>query len=482
MGQSRSKPSTTSTLSSNSWRRLSDSDCLHLLSHPEYFDNQLISIEQQQQYGQTIPRSGSTSIFFDTIDNCQQLQPPPRPPSLSSSTTSQHYPSNNQNVTMRSISMNSTSSKSYRNSMYPGSLDNHHHFCMEHDNNRSMTPSSLNTQSVRNTPPPPPPQQQQQPQPSLVSPPILQSSSSSMNTGQLTARIRPLSMFGGPSTLVSLNNNKSLMLPPSLLPKLSDTSKQLENLSLDDLLEQVNQTESSTLHHHHWIMNDNDGDTDSGQTLVAKHSDSSSDCPNDHQTIVDSSNNNDSIKNFECIDQSLPTSSPTTPPPPLPPPPPHTTQQQTSNGSLRHHHGNNSVINGRLVSSSSSSSSSSTNPIRCSGLDCMCERCVQNRFKLLNWLLPNCTRLNSERLLSGKPDGTFLVRKSEKFPGQYTLSFVCRRTVRHCLIMRSVYGFGLRWPYSFETLQQVIIHYSQNSLTEFNSKLNIRLRYPVFSA
>lgn len=93
-------------------------------------------------------------------------------------------------------------------------------------------------------------------------------------------------------------------------------------------------------------------------------------------------------------------------------------------------------------------------------------------------------------------------RKSEKFPGQYTLSFVCRRTVRHCLIMRSVYGksspscqlthsltltflspfpgFGLRWPYSFETLQQVIIHYARNTLAEFNSKLNVRLRYPVF--
>lgn len=51
-----------------------------------------------------------------------------------------------------------------------------------------------------------------------------------------------------------------------------------------------------------------------------------------------------------------------------------------------------------------------TPAIRCSGLDCMCDRCVAIRFKLLNWLLPNCTRLNAERLLSGRAEGTFLVR------------------------------------------------------------------------
>lgn len=49
-------------------------------------------------------------------------------------------------------------------------------------------------------------------------------------------------------------------------------------------------------------------------------------------------------------------------------------------------------------------------PIRCTGFDCRCEKCTQKKFKILNWLLPNCSRVDSERLLSGKPDGTFLVR------------------------------------------------------------------------
>lgn len=55
-------------------------------------------------------------------------------------------------------------------------------------------------------------------------------------------------------------------------------------------------------------------------------------------------------------------------------------------------------------------SASSTGAIRCSGLDCICDRCIQHRFKLLNWLLPNCTRINAERLLHGRMEGTFLVR------------------------------------------------------------------------
>ncbi|XP_027200566.1 uncharacterized protein LOC113794637 [Dermatophagoides pteronyssinus] len=502
MGQTRSKLSSptikTSTLSTNSWRRLSDSDCLHLLSHPEYFDNQINSIEEQYQQQQQqqkhqkheqqqqqsnngrqiLQRSGSTSIFFDTIDDYQSIQPfqsslLPVKTTMTKTQQQQNFTKNNSKKS-DIIHGGQSLSSSYRNSMYPGSSFDNQHFCSEHDNNNR----SMNGQNGDGKPSQLPP-------------------ASGMNTGQLTARIRPLSMFGGQTTtttLESLNDNKSTTSflltgssSTSLLPELTEsTTKQLENLnlSLDDILEQVNQTESTqSFHHHHhhcWsIINDgdNDGDTDSGQTLIAKHFDDSDNMVVDgghhlnhhHQTTSLIDLNQSNISNDDNPDIKLPSAANISPPPLPPPLPPQSINRQISNGGV-------GIDNGRRIISTT------TNPIRCSGLDCMCERCLQNRFKLLNWLLPNCTRMNSERLLSGKSDGTFLVRKSEKFPGQYTLSFVCRRKVRHCLIMRSVYGFGLRWPYSFETLQQVIIHYSQHSLTEFNSKLNIRLRYPVFSA
>jgi len=41
---------------------------------------------------------------------------------------------------------------------------------------------------------------------------------------------------------------------------------------------------------------------------------------------------------------------------------------------------------------------------------CVCNECRLTRYHLLNWLLPNCTRMNAERLLMGRPEGTFLVR------------------------------------------------------------------------
>jgi hypothetical protein len=41
---------------------------------------------------------------------------------------------------------------------------------------------------------------------------------------------------------------------------------------------------------------------------------------------------------------------------------------------------------------------------------CVCNECRLTRYHLLNWLLPNCTRTNAERLLMGRPEGTFLIR------------------------------------------------------------------------
>ena len=113
--------------------------------------------------------------------------------------------------------------------------------------------------------------------------------------------------------------------------------------------------------------------------------------------------------------------------------------------------------------------------------NCQCDDCISRRFNILNWFLPNCTRKSAERLLRSKPDGTFLIRKSQKFPGQYTVSFNCGQMARHCLVLRSVYGFGLMNPYKFNSLQQFVNHYSKVSLAEFNEKLDTKLKYPIFN-
>lgn len=51
-------------------------------------------------------------------------------------------------------------------------------------------------------------------------------------------------------------------------------------------------------------------------------------------------------------------------------------------------------------------------------IPCLCQYCQEIKFDWTNWFLPNCTRENATKLLNGKPNGTFLIRKSEKFPGR----------------------------------------------------------------
>lgn len=97
-----------------------------------------------------------------------------------------------------------------------------------------------------------------------------------------------------------------------------------------------------------------------------------------------------------------------------------------------------------------------------------------------NWLLRNCDRNNAERLLEGKPDGTFLIRESKQFSEQLALSIAMNNTIHHMLIIETKTGFGLCEPYSFPTLKNFVDYYSQNPLEEFNSMMKTKLNYPIF--
>lgn len=97
------------------------------------------------------------------------------------------------------------------------------------------------------------------------------------------------------------------------------------------------------------------------------------------------------------------------------------------------------------------------------------------------WFLPQCTRNEAERLLSGTRTGTFLVRPSRT--GQYALSVSCDNNVNHCIIYGTERGYGFAEPFNvFESLKTLIIHYSQKSLEEHNEVLRTTLTYPVFES
>ncbi|XP_035700086.1 phosphatidylinositol 3-kinase regulatory subunit alpha-like isoform X1 [Branchiostoma floridae] len=97
------------------------------------------------------------------------------------------------------------------------------------------------------------------------------------------------------------------------------------------------------------------------------------------------------------------------------------------------------------------------------------------------WFLPDCSRVHAESLLDGKPEGTFLVRKSSQ-QNNYALSIVAEEgAARHCVIYNSATGYGFAEPYNlYASLKDLVLHYQQNSLYEHNDSLNTTLAYPVY--
>jgi len=99
------------------------------------------------------------------------------------------------------------------------------------------------------------------------------------------------------------------------------------------------------------------------------------------------------------------------------------------------------------------------------------------------WYLPKVDRATAEEYLKGKPHGTFLVRRAT--PGtahSHTLSIVNHGIVTHCKIFESDRGrFGFAEPYNiYPNLMALVLHYSQDSLEQFNPHLKTQLSFPVF--
>lgn len=64
----------------------------------------------------------------------------------------------------------------------------------------------------------------------------------------------------------------------------------------------------------------------------------------------------------------------------------------------------------------------------------------------ISWKVENCTREMAERLLEGKPQGTFLIRPNST--GQLALSICCNKMVYHCIIFKTERGYGFAEPYN----------------------------------
>uniref|UniRef100_A0A8C2Z0H7 Phosphatidylinositol 3-kinase regulatory subunit gamma n=1 Tax=Cyclopterus lumpus TaxID=8103 RepID=A0A8C2Z0H7_CYCLU len=98
-----------------------------------------------------------------------------------------------------------------------------------------------------------------------------------------------------------------------------------------------------------------------------------------------------------------------------------------------------------------------------------------------SWFVGDLNRTEAEELLTGKPDGAFLIRESSK-KGCYACSVIVEGEVKHCVIYSTARGFGFAEPYNlYSSLKDLVLHYHQTSLVQHNDSLNVRLAYPVYA-
>ncbi|XP_077965773.1 phosphatidylinositol 3-kinase regulatory subunit gamma-like [Styela clava] len=110
------------------------------------------------------------------------------------------------------------------------------------------------------------------------------------------------------------------------------------------------------------------------------------------------------------------------------------------------------------------------------------EEDLRHRFpkhcKKENWFFPNYERDDATKLLNDKQTGTFLIRPSRK--AAFACSLVANGKVHHCLIQRTGEGYGFAEPFNLhQTVEDLVLHYAQNSLIPHNEKLDTKLLHPA---
>eukprot|EP00041_Stephanoeca_diplocostata_P010051 m.159327 g.159327 ORF g.159327 m.159327 type:complete len:468 (+) comp17999_c0_seq1:72-1475(+) len=96
------------------------------------------------------------------------------------------------------------------------------------------------------------------------------------------------------------------------------------------------------------------------------------------------------------------------------------------------------------------------------------------------WYGGKMSRTQAEQHMTGKPDGTFLVRDSSSHQG-YSLS-VRFTEIRHVVIIKKGGKYGFSEPTTFPSLEALVKHFQQESLACYNAELETKLTYPYKTA
>ncbi|CAL8089358.1 unnamed protein product [Orchesella dallaii] len=82
-----------------------------------------------------------------------------------------------------------------------------------------------------------------------------------------------------------------------------------------------------------------------------------------------------------------------------------------------------------------------------------------------SWYRGRITRAETEKFLSDKPDGSFLIRVSESSPGDFSLSVKCPDGVQHFKVLRDAAGKFFLWVVRFNSLNELVEYHRTSSVS-----------------
>uniref|UniRef100_A0A0K0ENZ6 GRB2-related adapter protein n=1 Tax=Strongyloides stercoralis TaxID=6248 RepID=A0A0K0ENZ6_STRER len=98
-----------------------------------------------------------------------------------------------------------------------------------------------------------------------------------------------------------------------------------------------------------------------------------------------------------------------------------------------------------------------------------------NYIRLLphSWFYGRVSRAQAETILMkpGNVDGSFLVRKSESTPGEFSISVKYQDTIQHFKVMREQSGKYYLWSQKFNSLNELIDHHRTASVSRTHTLL-----------